>query len=136
MASAFEAFQPSVVVDEFARKIESLCVWEDTLVSGLSDGSLLFFNEQSSEEQGSRVVSTWQVTRVQKSFGKRSILQLQALEDQPYLLSLSGMLEIARMQQQQAVPEAAAAHAARHAVAHVGQCCTSISYHMLYNDCA
>ena len=42
-------------------------------------------------EQGSgRVLSSWQVTRVQKNFGKRGVQQLQALENKPYLLSLSG----------------------------------------------
>jgi hypothetical protein len=89
---AFEAYEPSVVVDEFARKIESLCVWGDTLIAGLSDGSLLFFQEQQQgSEQGSgRVLSSWQVTRVQKNFGKRGVQQLQALENKPYLLSLSG----------------------------------------------
>ncbi|KAF6257282.1 hypothetical protein COO60DRAFT_26268 [Scenedesmus sp. NREL 46B-D3] len=90
---AFEAYEPSVVVDEFARKIDSLCVWDDTLIAGLSDGSLLFFQEQQQQqgnEQGpGRVLSSWQVTRVQKSFGKRGVQQLQALENQPYLLSLS-----------------------------------------------
>eukprot|EP00882_Tetradesmus_deserticola_P020833 GHRQ01022517.1.p1 GENE.GHRQ01022517.1~~GHRQ01022517.1.p1 ORF type:complete len:242 (+),score=84.23 GHRQ01022517.1:280-1005(+) len=89
---AFEAYEPSVVVDDFARKIDSICVWNDTLIAGLSDGSLLFFQEQ--QQQGSaqssgRVLSSWQVTRVQKNFGKRGIQQLQALEDQQYLLSLS-----------------------------------------------
>jgi hypothetical protein len=89
---AFEAYEPSVVVDEFARKIDSICVWEDNLIAGLSDGSLLFFQEQQQgSEQGSgRVLSSWQVTRVQKNFGKRGVQQLQALDKQPYLLSLSG----------------------------------------------
>lgn len=89
---AFEAYEPSVVVDEFARKIDSLCVWEDNLIAGLSDGSLLFFQEQQqgSEQGSSRRLSSWQVTRVQKNFGKRGVQQLQALENKPYLLSLSG----------------------------------------------
>ncbi|WIA17457.1 hypothetical protein OEZ85_014302 [Tetradesmus obliquus] len=88
---AFEAYEPSVVVDEFARKIDSLCVWEDNLIAGLSDGSLLFFQEQQqgSEQGSSRGLSSWQVTRVQKNFGKRGVQQLQALENKPYLLSLS-----------------------------------------------
>lgn len=92
--TAFEAFEPGVVVDEFARKIDSLCVWNNTLIAGLSDGSLLFFEEQNAESSAGASISTWQVTRVQKSFGKRSILQLQTLEDQKYLLSLSGGPEV------------------------------------------
>jgi hypothetical protein len=85
----FEAFEPSVVVDEFARKINALCVWKNSLVAGLSDGNLLFFNEQRAQVAGSEF-STWQVTRVQKHFGKRAIQQLQAVEGQSCLLSLSG----------------------------------------------
>jgi hypothetical protein len=98
---AFEAYEPSVVADEFARKIDSLCVWEDTLIAGLSDGSLLFFNEQQQgSEQGSgRVLTSWQVTRVQKNFGKRGVQQLQVLENKPYLLSLSGEQQMEQQRQ-------------------------------------
>eukprot|EP00879_Flechtneria_rotunda_P024756 GHRR01026263.1.p2 GENE.GHRR01026263.1~~GHRR01026263.1.p2 ORF type:complete len:170 (+),score=65.75 GHRR01026263.1:82-591(+) len=87
--AGFEAFEPSVVVDEFARKIEALCVWGNTLLVGLSDGSLLFFEQQSGGNAVGASISTWQVTKVQKNFGKRGTAQLQALQDQPYLLSLS-----------------------------------------------
>lgn len=90
--TAFEAFEPSVVVDEFARKIDALCVWKDTLIAGLSDGSLLFFSQQSSDGSAAGDLSSWQVTRVQKNFCKRGILQLQPLENEKYLLSLSGGL--------------------------------------------
>lgn len=88
--AAFEAFEPSVVVDEFARKIGSLCVWNKTVIAGLTDGSLLFFDEQSAESSTGTNISTWQVSRVQKNFGKRTMHQLQTLENQEFLLSLSG----------------------------------------------
>lgn len=87
--TCFEAFEPSVVVDEFARKINALCVWKDSLVAGLNDGNLLFFNEQRAQVAGSDF-STWQVTRVQKHFAKRTIQQLQAVDGQSCLLTLSG----------------------------------------------
>lgn len=90
----FEAFEPRIVVDEFARKIESLCVWKETIIASLSDGSLLFFEEQAPAEvkdsTSAPTVTTWQVTRAQKGFTKRGAQQLQALESQPFLLSLSG----------------------------------------------
>jgi len=90
-ASSFEAFEPSVVVDDFARKIEALCVWNGTIIASLGDGSLLFFQEQAADQGGSvPTVSSWQVTRAQKGFTKRGAQQLQALESQPFLLSLSG----------------------------------------------
>lgn len=89
-ASSFEAFEPSVVVDDFARKIEALCVWNGTIIASLGDGSLLFFQEQAADQGGSvPTVSSWQVTRAQKGFTKRGAQQLQALESQPFLLSLS-----------------------------------------------
>lgn len=90
--ASFEAFEPSVVVDDFARKIEALCVWNESIVASLGDGSLLFFQEQAAADQSGSVptVSTWQVTRAQKGFTKRGAQQLQALESQPFLLSLSG----------------------------------------------
>jgi hypothetical protein len=92
MAPSFEAFEPSVVVDDFARKIDALCIWNDTIITSLSDGSLLFFQEQpAADQQGSApTVSTWQVTRAQKGFTKRGAQQLHALESQQFLLSLSG----------------------------------------------
>lgn len=93
--SSFEAFEPSVVVDDFARKIDAICVWKETIIASLSDGSLLLFQEQQSagqlgDQHGAPTVSTWQVTRAQKGFTKRGAQQLQALESQPFLLSLSG----------------------------------------------
>lgn len=93
----FEAFAPRVVVDDFARKIDALCIWGNTLIVGLSDGSLLFFNEQQQQAPaggsgggGATALSTWQVTRMQKGFAKRGLAQLQTLEAQEALLSLSG----------------------------------------------
>lgn len=92
MAPSFEAFEPSVVVDAFARKIDAICIWRDTIITSLSDGSLLFFQEQPAADQqvSAPTVSTWQVTRAQKGFTKRGAQQLQALESQSFLLSLSG----------------------------------------------
>lgn len=92
--ASFEAFEPSVVVDDFARKIDAICVWGQKVIASLADGSLLFFEEQlAADQQGSDdgpTVSTWQVTRAQKGFTKRGAQQLQTLASQPFLLSLSG----------------------------------------------
>lgn len=92
-AASFEAFEPSVVVDDFARKIDAICVWGEKIIASLADGSLLFFEEQPAADQqadGGPTVSTWQVTRAQKGFTKRGAQQLQTLASQPFLLSLSG----------------------------------------------
>lgn len=81
------------MVDDFARKIDAICVWGEKIIASLADGSLLFFEEQPAADQqadGAPTVSTWQVTRAQKGFTKRGAQQLQTLASQPLLLSLSG----------------------------------------------
>jgi hypothetical protein len=117
---AFEAFKPSVVVDDFARKIDALCVWGATILASLSDGSLLFFEQvpdppqahhppgparqppsanptaaaaaaSASASAAAPALTSWQVTRVHKGFTTRGgARRLQALAGQPYLLTLSG----------------------------------------------
>lgn len=107
-AHAFRAYDAEVVVDQFARKINALCVWGRTLLAGLADGSLLFFEEQQRQVDRAAGAGTgaaaqadaaWQVTRLEKGFCKKAILQLlvvlEAKADEakgwaPALISLTG----------------------------------------------
>lgn len=43
--AGFEAYRAEPVVAGFGRRIESLCWWQDTVLAGLQDGSLLFFKQ-------------------------------------------------------------------------------------------
>jgi hypothetical protein len=88
----FEAYEPEVVVDQLGKKIECLCPWNKAVIAGLSDGSLLFFEEQPVEQRQSAggTLSPWQVTRVKKGFAKRAVLQLLVLEEDGLMLSLTG----------------------------------------------
>ncbi len=95
-SSAFQAFSPEVVVDDFGRKIESLAVWRDQLLAGLSDGSLLLLQRPPSAPSAAPAAGAgappraWQVSRVHKQLSKRPLLQLLALEADSLLLALSG----------------------------------------------
>ncbi|KIY93011.1 hypothetical protein MNEG_14951 [Monoraphidium neglectum] len=100
-AGPFRAYDVEVVADQFARKINALCVWGRQLLAGVGDGSLLFFEEpppRPAEEAsgggsgggggGSGAPAgpapPWQVTRLEKGFCKKPILQLEVvLEGEP-----------------------------------------------------
>ena len=88
----FEAYEPEVVVDQLGKKIECLCACKNAVIAGLSDGSLLFFEAQPLEQRQSAggTLHPWQVTRVQKGFAKRAVLQLLFLEEHGLMLSLTG----------------------------------------------
>jgi hypothetical protein len=58
-ANAFEAYRSEVVVEQFPRKIQSLCVWGDQVLAGLQDGSLLFFRNISGDAGSCK--GAWQV---------------------------------------------------------------------------
>ncbi len=84
-------------MDQFARKVEALCVWGDKLLAGLADGSLLFFEQQqrpagATGASPGGTAAAWQVTHLQKQFMKRAVSQLLALPGQDLLFSLSGGL--------------------------------------------
>ena len=95
-ASAFEAYRVETVVDNFGRRIDSLCVWNENVLCGLQDGSLLFFKADEDSVHGKVQSSNrgqsplkWQVVRVQRMFGKKSIKQLQIISTRSLLLSLT-----------------------------------------------
>ena len=47
----FEAFT-DVVIATLSRKIESLCVWQDHVLAGLQDGTLIFFKQPAAGRPG------------------------------------------------------------------------------------
>lgn len=93
--AALTAFESSVVVDNFAARIQALCVWRDSLVVGLGDGSLLLLEEPRESNTAQCPPRPWQVQRVHRGFAKRGgVTQLQAvtLAGRDHILSLSGAL--------------------------------------------
>ena len=55
----FEAYRPEVVVECFPRKIECICLWENFVLAGLADGSLIFLQQGGSAKAHDE--SKWQV---------------------------------------------------------------------------
>jgi len=62
-----QAYRTEVVVKDFPRKVETLCLWGKQLLAGLQEGSLLFFKRLtpgSDEENGNSTQAeslAWQV---------------------------------------------------------------------------
>ncbi|GBF95524.1 hypothetical protein Rsub_07874 [Raphidocelis subcapitata] len=91
---AFAAFECDVVAEDFGKRIGALAVWRGALLAGLADGSLLFFEEPPEGAAGpapdaqagggggggeQRRRPPWQVTRAEKGFCKKAILQLEVV---------------------------------------------------------
>ena len=72
MSEDFWAFETSVVLENFHKKIEVLEVIGNQLLAGLGDGSLVVL-EPGKGGDGTQ----WQVSKALKSFGQRRIVQLQ-----------------------------------------------------------
>ncbi len=72
MSQDFSAYETSVVLENFHKKIEVLEVLDEQLLAGLGDGSLVVL-EPGKDTEGTH----WQVTRALKNFGQRRITQLQ-----------------------------------------------------------
>jgi hypothetical protein len=66
--NAFEAYRSEVVVEQFPRKIQSLCIWGDQVLAGLQDGSLLFFRNVSGDTGGGK--GAWQVCRFDQTHAR------------------------------------------------------------------
>lgn len=63
----FEAYRSEVVVEQFPRKIQSLCIWGDQVLAGLQDGSLLFFRNVPVDVSSGR--TSWQVRSLARAHG-------------------------------------------------------------------
>ena len=72
MSQDFLAYETSVVLENFHKKIEVLEVLDKQLLAGLGDGSLVVL-EPGKGAEGTH----WQVTKALKNFGQRRITQLQ-----------------------------------------------------------
>ena len=72
MSVDFQAFTCTVVLDNFQKKIEVLEAWDDKVLAGLGDGTLVVL--QADPEAPS---ASWQVLQALKNFGKKYISQLQ-----------------------------------------------------------
>ena len=68
----FQAFTSHTVLESFQKKIEVVEGWDEKIIAGLSDGSLVIL--QPDEENDSR---PWQVIKALKQFSKKSVLQMQ-----------------------------------------------------------
>lgn len=68
----FQAFTCHTVLESFQKKIEVVEAWDEKVMAGLSDGSLVVLEPSEDNEAGS-----WQVIKALKQFSKKSILQLQ-----------------------------------------------------------
>jgi hypothetical protein len=87
----FTAYTHQTVVQQLGRTVLSLCPWEDRLLVGLADGSLLVLQQQPAADEGATSSSRpWQVVQVHKAFGRKGVLQLLVVDDGQLLLSLSG----------------------------------------------
>lgn len=72
MAADFKAFSYSTVLSNWQKKIETLEVWDNNLLAGLVDGTLVVLREDSKNPCG-----PWQVTQTYKNLAQKYIAQLQ-----------------------------------------------------------
>ena len=72
MSASFEAFSSGLVLQSLQKKIEAVEVWENKVLVGLSDGTLMVL-----EEDESRPESAYQVVKAVRGFGKKGVFQLQ-----------------------------------------------------------
>ena len=72
MAAKFEAFTANLVLQSLQKRIETVDVWEDKVMVGLSDGTLMILEPDQARED-----SPYQVMKALRSFGKKSLYQIQ-----------------------------------------------------------
>jgi hypothetical protein len=72
MAADFKAFTSSTVLDNFQKKIDVLEIWDDSLLAGLVDGTLVVLRPDAGDPQG-----PWQVVQAYKNIAQKYIAQLQ-----------------------------------------------------------
>lgn len=85
----FQAFRLESVVDNFGRRIESVCTWGQRVIVGLGDGTLLMFERQEQSGPPSASQPAWQVVFAQKAFSRRPVQQMQASVQHSVLISLT-----------------------------------------------
>ncbi len=77
-SSGVVAFQLQTVVAPF-KPVECIEVYNDTILAGLGDGTLISF-VQPSRSTTAHDAPPWEVAQVIKGFGKRYIRQLQVIK--------------------------------------------------------
>lgn len=85
MASGPDTFTLSIITEEVPEKIECIGVWEDKVLAGLYDGSVVLY-EPEFEEQ---TVGPWRLVRHAKGIGKKSLTQMDVSKSIPAILTLS-----------------------------------------------
>ena len=68
----FQAFTSHTVLESFQKRIEVVEAWDEKVVAGLSDGSVVVLQPDGDKEAG-----PWQVIKALKQFSKKSVLQMQ-----------------------------------------------------------
>jgi len=86
MASGPEAFTFAVISHDLPDRIECVCPWNDRLLVGLADGSLIILEP----EFDLYVAGPWSIQDHFKGVGKKAITQLEVISTLPGVLSLSG----------------------------------------------
>lgn len=76
------AFQLSTVVAPF-KPVECIEVYNDTILAGLADGTLISFVQAARSTTAHDEPQPWEVAQVIKGFGKRYIRQLQVIGHAP-----------------------------------------------------
>ena len=72
MVEELRAFTTAVVLAAFQKKIEVLEAWEESVLAGLGDGTLVVLRPDAVQPG-----APWQVVQALKGFGKKYIAQLQ-----------------------------------------------------------
>lgn len=100
MASDFQAFSLLPVLEDVQKKIEALEAWEDKVLVGFADGTLMILGPapqtittatSNSGEASSADTSKperWQVLKAHRSFSRKFLNQLLVLRHKNLLLSL------------------------------------------------
>lgn len=68
----FQAFTLSSVLEGFQKKIEVIEAWEEKVMAGLADGTLMVLQPDDSGES-----KPWQIVQALKQFAKKAMIQLQ-----------------------------------------------------------
>lgn len=74
MAGSYEAFTSRLVLQSLQKKVEAVEVWEDKVLAGMSDGTLMLLEPDQGDPE-----SPYQVVKAMRAFGKKCIYQLQVI---------------------------------------------------------
>ena len=72
MVADFKAFRTHAVLQSLQKKIQAVEIWQEKVLVGLSDGTLMVL-----EPDSENLESPYQVVKAMRGFGKNCIYQLQ-----------------------------------------------------------